>query len=271
MSHRKASRPDHRAARAIGLESWAASAVLAMMSILPASQACAAQPTLESTFQAISQRLFDAIAIGDKAVWDRRMDPHCLVTTEDGEVLDKSGFLSQLRPLPTGFVGKGQIRNLTVRANGGTAVVHYWIDETENIHGRQQLQTTYVETDTYVRRSAGWKILAMQITVVPRDPAPLTSDRTEWTSLVGVYRFPGEAAPRYRVFVRDDRLLGGRDEQSAKELIPLAPLTYFQAGSIHLIIFVKDPSGAVSELRELHKYNEVLMERVAPTAVPPDR
>jgi len=62
--------------------------------------------------------------------------------------------------------------------------------------------------------------------------------------------------------VRDGALFGGSDVKSATRLIPLAPLVYYQQGSIHLMIFVRGRAGAVSEVRELHKYNEVRLERV---------
>ena len=63
------------------------------------------------------------------------------------------------------------------------------------------------------------------------------------------------------MFVRNGALFGGRDDKSATVLIPLAPLVFHQAGSIHLMIFVKDSAGAVTEVREIHKYNEVRMQR----------
>jgi hypothetical protein len=65
--------------------------------------------------------------------------------------------------------------------------------------------------------------------------------------------------------MREGALYGGRDAQTATLLIPLAPLAFFQKGSIHLMIFVPDKSGAITEVRELHKYNEVRMKRVLNT------
>jgi hypothetical protein len=62
--------------------------------------------------------------------------------------------------------------------------------------------------------------------------------------------------------MRDGALYGGNNPKTATRLIPLAPLVYYQQGSIHLMIFVRDTSGAVNEVRELHKYNEVRMQRI---------
>jgi hypothetical protein len=70
------------------------------------------------------------------------------------------------------------------------------------------------------------------------------------------------ATVHYEVRLRDGALYGGRDQQSATLLIPLAPLVFFQKGSIHTMIFVRDVSGEIREVRELHKYNEVVMKRV---------
>jgi hypothetical protein len=222
---------------------------------------------LHEWFQTRTQALFEAIAVGDRQIWDQTLDETCVITTEDGEVQDKHKFLTDLRPLPKGFIGSGTIRGLTVQDLGAVAVVHYWIDESENIFG-QELRTSYIETDTYHRQAGTWKIVAMQITVVPRDLEPITTEAAGSPALVGDYRFPGDEQIRYRVFIRNGVLFGGRDEKSATMLIPLAPLVFFQQGSIHLIIFVRDHAGFVAEVREIHKYNEVRMERVSAAPSP---
>jgi hypothetical protein len=215
-----------------------------------------------SWFRSTTQALFDAVAGGDTAVWDRVLDADCVITTEDGEVLTRRRFLAQMRPLPPGFSGHIRVRDLSVRAAGDAAVVHYWLDETESIFG-QQLKTTYAETDVYRPVSGSWKIVAMQVTVVPRDLEPVAVDRSGWSALIGEYRYDPRATSRYHVFLRDGGLYGGRDPKSATRLIPLAPLVFFQQGSIHIMVFVRDSAGGVTEVRELHKYNEVRMERVA--------
>ena len=216
----------------------------------------------ESTawFQSTTQALFDAVALGDKTLWDRVLAEDCTVTTEDGEVFTKTRFLQELRPLPAGFSGRIKVRDLTVRSLGTGAVVHYWLDEVEDIFG-QQLRTTYVETDSYERSRDSWKMVAAQVTVVPRDLAPIEVSSTGWQALLGVYKYSNQASSQYQVFVRDGVLYGGRDEKSATRLIPLAPLVFYQQGSIHIMVFVQDERGAVNEVRELHKYNEVAMKR----------
>lgn len=212
-------------------------------------------------FLTTTQALMDAVTNGEAAVWERALDGDCIITNEDGDVFDKAKILKELTPLPAGFSGEIKVRDLTVRQLGDAAIVHYWLDEVELIFG-QTLRTTYVETDTYRRSGDSWKVLAMHTTVVPRDLEPLQADPAAWPPLLGDYAYSDKATSRYHVFMRDGVLYGGSNEKTATRLIPLAPLVYYQQGSIHLLIFVRDKSGAVNEVRELHKYNEVRMQRM---------
>jgi hypothetical protein len=235
--------------------------LLQSLSLCAAGPAHAEDPA--AWFQATTQKLFDAVALGDRSVWEEVLDESCTVTTEDGEVFGKRAYLEQLKPLPSGFEGHITVEHLTVQTLTGAAVVHYWLDETEDIFG-QHLHTRYVDTDTYRRAGNSWRAVAMQVTVVPRDLEPIDTDQRLWPSLVGEYAYSERAASRYRVFQRQGALYGGRDVSSATRLIPLAPLVFFQQGSIHIMVFVRDRQGAISEVRELHKYNEVRMQRLAP-------
>jgi Domain of unknown function (DUF4440) len=222
---------------------------------------CHAVDDLRAWFQSTTQALYDAVAPGDKAVWDRVLDANSEITTEDGEVFNKTKFLKQLEPLPPGSSGHIRVRDLTVQMAGTAAVVHYWLDETEDVF-EQQLTTTYVETDVYKPAERSWKMVAAHTTVVPRDLDPVPANSNDWPALVGDYRVSDKSRGRYRVFMRDGALFGGRDPRNATLLIPLSPLVFFQKGSIHIMVFVQDKAGVITEVRELHKYNELRMRRV---------
>jgi len=232
--------------------------VLAVCALATSAPARSADNTW---FLHTTQALMDAVTNGEPAVWDRILDPDCIVTNEDGAVFDKARMLKDITPLPAGFSGEIKVRDLTVRQLGDAAVVHYWLVEVEQIFG-QTLRTKYVETDTYRRAGDSWKLLAMHTTVVPRDLEPLQPDPAAWPALLGDYGYSEKATSRYHVFMREGVLYGGSNEKTATRLIPLAPLVYYQQGSIHILIFVRDKAGAVNEVRELHKYNEVRMQRM---------
>lgn len=212
-------------------------------------------------FQKTTQSLLDAVTAGDKAPWAAVLADDYTVTNEDGEVQDRAQLLATLAPLPKGFAGEIRVRDLTVKDLGSAAVAHYLLDETETIFG-QNLHTKYLETDVYRRAGASWKMVASQVTVVPRDLEPVEVDKRGWPSLAGEYALSPQTPRRYRVFLRDGSLYGGSDEKSAALLIPLSPLVFHQKGTIHLMVFVRNAKGEVTEVRELHKYNEVIMHRL---------
>ena len=226
--------------------------------------ACAAAATNTETtwFLNRTQALYDGVTAGNRAIWRRTLSDDCIITDEDGHVYDKTAFIDTVRSLPKGFSGDIRIRHLTVRTFGAAASVHYWMDEHEDALG-DKLHTVYVETDTYRRESGTWKMIAAQVTVVPADLKPVTVDKRGWPELVGSYRL-GKEAPGvvYHAYLRGDSLYWGSDEKSAKLLIPLSPLVFFVQGSIHTMVFVPDGTRHIAEALELHKYNEVAMQRI---------
>ncbi|HEV2111252.1 MAG TPA: nuclear transport factor 2 family protein [Gammaproteobacteria bacterium] len=237
-----------------------------MASMAAGTAAAAKSPTIpdQAWFQKNTQALYDALAPGDKKVWQKALADDAIISDEDGNVQTKAQLLKDFGPLPPGSSGSIQVEDLKVQALGNSAaVVNYIIDEQEDVQG-QKLHTKYTETDVYRSQLGGWKIVASHVTVVPRDLDPVPVDKTGWPALVGEYRVGSQSRHSYHVYLREGSLFGGADEQSATALIPLSPLVYFQAGSIHTMIFVPDGKGGIAEVREVHKYNELSMQRVGP-------
>lgn len=218
----------------------------------------------QAWFQKNTQALFDALAPGDKKVWQKAYADDAIISDEDGNVQTKAELLKGFGPLPPGSSGSIQVEDLKVLPLGtNAAVVNYLIDEQEEVQG-QKLHTKYTTTDVYRSQLGGWKIVASHVTVVPRDMDPVPVDKSGWPALVGEYRVGPQSKHSYHVYLREGSLFGGADEQTATALIPLSPLVYFQAGSIHTMIFVPDGKGGIAEVREVHKYNELSMQRVGP-------
>jgi hypothetical protein len=208
-----------------------------------------------------AQTLYDAVGVGDTAPWKRVIAADFIYTSEDGEVQNAAEFIAGLKPLPPGFSGGIKVADVSVRDIGGGAVAHYLLDEWEDIYG-QKLHTKYLVTDTYRRHDRTWQMVASQTTVVPRDLEPVQVDTSKWPALVGEYRLSDQANRSYHVYLRDGALYAGSSEEKATSLIPLSPLVFFQKGSIHTMIFVEDAAGVITEVCEVHKYNELVMKRV---------
>ena len=233
--------------------------LLVLLACLTAAHAGTDGP--DAWFEATTQALYDALVDGNQRPWNRVLAADCLITTEDGEVVDKATYVARVRPLPRGFAARIKVRGLTVLHAGEAAMVHYWLDETEQIFD-QELRTTYVETDTYRRSGDSWVMIAAQETVAPRDLEPVPGVVVDVSALTGEYRFADADTSPYKVFLQNGALFMGHDPRTAKQLIPLAPLVFYVKGSIHIVVFVRGESGAIVEVRELHKYNEVRMRRV---------
>ncbi|MDE3216732.1 MAG: nuclear transport factor 2 family protein [Gemmatimonadota bacterium] len=211
-------------------------------------------------FEKTTQARFDAVVAGDAAPWRAVLAPDGLLTDEDGVVQTTPQFLASLGPLAPGFAGGIRVDDLTVRSLGQGAAVHYWLDEWETVFG-DSLHTKYVVTDSYRRAGRSWQLVASQTTVVPRDLEAIPGDTTGWGMIVGKYHMGSAAGPAFYVSRRDGALYAGNRPATATRLIRLSRRVFFEHGGTHVLIFVPDANGRIVEMREVHKYNEVVFTR----------
>src|SRR5687767_6420894 len=129
----------------------------------------------ESDLKKIVQELLDAITAGDPTIWDRHLAENCIVATEDGRTLTKAQMLEEIRPLPAAYKGNLSIANVQVRDHGGVAVISYDIPEKLELYG-QTLNTRFHSTDTYMKRDGRWRLIALQIQVLPSELEPVAVD-----------------------------------------------------------------------------------------------
>src|SRR5688572_28253904 len=81
--------------------------ILFLLLFLPlAAIAQRADTSLLKLLKGFEQELADAVALGDTSIWKKYLHESCLITTEDGSVITAQQMISELRPLPKGYVGK---------------------------------------------------------------------------------------------------------------------------------------------------------------------
>jgi hypothetical protein len=213
-----------------------------------------------SWFQSTEQSLMDAIGSGNRAAWQRVLDPTFLVTTEEGQIQAPAALLAGFRPFPPGITGAIAVRDLTVEGYGDFAVVRFVADETETVFG-QALATKYRVTDTWRRDGADWKIVASQLSVMTQDPPAQEVSTTSWPGFVGTYQLQ-PSGWTFAVELRDGKLWGGRNPKKLQPFVPVAPNVFVLSGSLGEWIFVADESGKATRIVELRKLEPLVWTRV---------
>ena len=203
----------------------------------------------------------DAIASGDREAWNRVLDEHCVVTTEEGETRTKAEFLKDLRPLPAGLAGGITVKDLTVDEFPTFALVRYLADEWETVFG-QRLTTKYRTTDTFRRVGSTWKMVASHVSVVTTDPPAQNVTTDGWPGLVGTYQLLPNGW-KFHVSLRDGQLYGGTDPNALKRLIPLTPNAFVREGTLGEWLFVQGPDAKATSILNFRKFEPLVWTRVS--------
>jgi ketosteroid isomerase-like protein len=192
--------------------------MLLLLSLVLAFAFQTSSPTTDQTtalLRARDQALLDAIAPGDRKVWEKALATDAVYVDENGVILNRGDFLKQLEPLPAGASGSLRITYYEARISGDLATVIHTDDEQENYHG-QTLQSRYLSTETWRRDDGEWKLYMVHTYAVPKDPPAIKLPPKELEQYVGRY----SAAPDLVYVIRSDgqQLVGGRPGSTMKPL-----------------------------------------------------
>lgn len=200
-----------------------------------------------------TQELYDAIVPGNQAPWKKYFADDCIFSDEKGRTLDKARLIADIAPLPAGYLGTIKIGNVQSRIIGDTAILSYDVNETETIFG-QNLTARYHVTDTWLRRSGEWKIIASQAHRYYEDPAIGKIDPKKFADFIGTYELaPGQTrfvtAEGENLFVERK----GKKEQLFPETFDL----FFRKGVEGRILFHYDAHGKVDTLIDRRNNEDV--------------
>jgi hypothetical protein len=168
----------------------------------------AAAGSLENTLRARDQALLDALAPGNRAVWDAALAADALYIDENGKVFTRAEYLKSLEPLPANISGHIDIVDYQLHTDRDVALVIHKDDEHENFHGHS-LEASYLMSETWIRRGRDWKLALVHVYVVAKDPPDITLPAAQLDEYVGRY----SAGPDLTWIIRrdGDHLLGGRE------------------------------------------------------------
>lgn len=199
---------------------------------------------ITTQLRAKDQALLDAIAPGDKQVWEDVLAAGAVYVDEAGAVMNRSEFLQQLQPLPAGASGTLKITTYTAHISEDLATVIHVDDEQENYHG-QTLAARYLTTETWRRDGDQWKLYLIHTYAVPKDPPAITLPAKELEQYVGRYAAATDLV--YVIKFDGQRLVGGRPGSSMKPLDVEVRDVLFVPGQPRIRkIFQRDEHGKIT-------------------------
>jgi hypothetical protein len=208
-----------------------------------------------------TQEMLDAVARGDKAVWDRYLAEGSIYADEEGRVLTKDELLKELRPLPAGYQGTikvGETKSL-VQEN---VVVLSHVDHEELVLYGQKLLTNFLTTQTWAKQKDGeWRVVSTQVMALPNERKPAAIDLKNLDSYVGQYELAPEVT--YTITREGDALFGQRSGRAKEELLPLCVDIFYRKGSWRgEKVFQRDGQGRVIALLDRRENNDLVWKKI---------
>jgi Domain of unknown function (DUF4440)/Domain of unknown function (DUF3471) len=182
---------------------------------------------VQKQLRANDQALLDAIAPGDRAVWERLLAKDALYVDENGAVMRREEFLATLHPLPAGNSGHIAIVNYEATIRGDVALVIHRDDERENYHGIA-LHADYLMTETWLKEGSEWRLALVHAYVVAKDPPATKTPAKMLAQYAGRYRAAPDLA--YTIRREGDHLVASREGGPSATLAQETTDVFFVAG-----------------------------------------
>lgn len=208
-----------------------------------------------------TQELLDAIAVGDKAVWQRHLADGSIYADEEGRVLTKDELIKELTPLPPGYVGSIKIGDTRVLARDDVVVLSHRDREDLELYG-QKIVTYFHMTNTWAKQKDGqWRLVSTQVMAIPNERKPAAIDPKSLDAYVGQYQLAPHVT--YTVTREGDRLFGQRSGRAKEELLPLCTDMFYRRGVWRgEKVFERGAQGRVVRMLDRRENNDLVWEKV---------
>lgn len=231
--------------------------ILFLTGSIPAARA---EPSpVETELRRNTQALLDAIAPGDKATWDRLLDPKVIQVDENDEVRDKAKILADLEPLGPGLTGNLQIDDFRVALYDDVAVVTHEDEEYLDYHG-QVLSSRFRMIDTWRHTQEGWRLLGEQVLAVQQDPPSVPFDGKS-CAYAGRYALTADIVAT--IACKGDGLTVERPGKPARSFLAETPDVFFEPGSPRTRrIFKRDEAGHVTGFVDRREERDIAWKKL---------
>lgn len=208
-----------------------------------------------------TQELLDAIAPGNKSVWQRYLAEGSIYADEEGRVLTRDELIKELTPLPKGYVGSIKIGDTKALVQDNVVVLSHRDREELELYN-QKLVTYYHMTNTWARQRDGqWQIVSTQVMAIPNERKPIVIDPKILDAYTGKY----ELAPdvNYVITREGEKLLGQRTGRAKEELLPLCVDVFYRKGVWRgEKVFERNAQGRVVRMLDRRENNDLVWKKV---------
>jgi len=205
-----------------------------------------------------TQALEDAVSAGDRAVWERYLDPRIVYVSEAGDLETKASLLAQVVPLPPGISGVITATDFAIEVHGDTAIVRHADDEKEDYFGHA-IHARYLETSTW-RYGDGWKLIGRQVMATLIDPPSIALPPAELDDYAATFALTKDIT--YTIARDGDHLVGTRIGKPPQVLAIEARDVLFVPGQPRSRkILLRDPSGRIDRMADRREGRDVIWTR----------
>ena len=208
-----------------------------------------------------TQELLDAIAPGDKAVWERYLAEGSIYTDEEGRVLAKDELIKELTPLPQGYVGTIKIGETRALVQENVVVLSHRDREDLELYG-QKIVTYFHMTNVWARQKDGqWRLVSTQVMAIPNERKPAVIDPKSLDAYTGQYQIAPQVI--YTVTREGEKLYGQRTGRAREELLPLCTDIFYRKGVWRgEKVFERDVQGRVVRMLDRRENNDLVWTKV---------
>jgi len=205
-----------------------------------------ADKQVEAELKRMTREMVDSAMRGDKAVAERYLADEYIETDGYGKVATRAQILANYPGVPSSMKATMDIEDIQVHDCGDTAVVSMREVMRFEANG-QKITNSYRTTDVWMRRNAGWQLIAEHYSNIPAEKVPAKVDPKLYDAYVGEYEIaPGVVLTITR---EGDKLMAQQTGVKAKmELLPENETTFFMKGLTGQNIFVRDAKGHVTHI-----------------------